>query len=73
VPTSIPSERCFTKLKAIAQAARCRSIDTLWPLLGQCVPRFRPEVPQSLSALRVLRPQTDHENRSGVTRMATPR
>jgi len=39
-PDLNPIELCFAKLKALVRAARCRSIETLWPLLGDCVPRF---------------------------------
>ena len=39
-PDFNPIELCFAKLKAILRAARCRSIDTLWPLLGACLSRF---------------------------------
>ena len=39
-PDCNPIELCFAKLKAILRAARCRSIDTLWPLLGACLSRF---------------------------------
>jgi transposase len=39
-PDFNPIELCFAKLKALVRTARCRSIDTLWPLLGACVPRF---------------------------------
>lgn len=42
-PDLNPIELCFAKLKAIVRAARCRSIDTLWPLLGDCVQRFSPQ------------------------------
>ncbi len=41
-PDLNPIELCFAKLKALVRAARCRSIETLWPLLGECVPRFAP-------------------------------
>ena len=41
-PDFNPIELCFAKLKAIVRKARCRSIDTLWPLLGACLPRFTP-------------------------------
>ena len=41
-PDLHPIELCFAKLKAIVRAARCRSIDTLWPLLGECLQRFSP-------------------------------
>ena len=41
-PDLNPSERCFAKLKAIVRAARCRSIDRLWPFLGECLQRFSP-------------------------------
>lgn len=39
-PDFNPIELCFAKLKAILRAARCRSIETLWPLLGECLARF---------------------------------
>lgn len=42
-PDFNPIELCFAKLKAILRAARCRSIDTLWPLLGACLSRFTPD------------------------------
>ena len=42
-PDLNPIELCFAKLKAIVRAARCRSIETLWPLLGECLQRFSPE------------------------------
>ena len=42
-PDLNPIELCFAKLKAIVRAARCRSIDTLSPLLGECLQRFSPD------------------------------
>lgn len=39
-PDFNPIELCFAKLKAILRAARSRSIETLWPLLGECLARF---------------------------------
>ncbi len=42
-PDLNPIELCFAKLKAILRAARCRTIETLWPLLGACLPRFSPD------------------------------
>ena len=39
-PDFNPIELSFAKLKAIVRKARCRSIDTLWPLLGECLSRF---------------------------------
>lgn len=42
-PDLNPIELSFAKLKAIVRAARCRSIDTLWPLRGACLPRFSPD------------------------------
>ena len=36
-------ELCFAKLKTIVRAARCRNIETLWPLLGECLQRFSPD------------------------------
>jgi transposase len=42
-PDLNPIELCFAKLKTIVRAARCRTIETLWPLLGACLQRFRPD------------------------------
>lgn len=42
-PDLNPIELCFAKLKAIVRAARCRSIETLWPLLGASLQRFSPD------------------------------
>ncbi len=42
-PDLNPIELCFAKLKAIVRAAHCRSIETLWPLLGECLTHFTPE------------------------------
>lgn len=42
-PDLNPIELCFAKLKAIVRAARCRTLDTLWPLLGECLQHFSPE------------------------------
>ncbi len=42
-PDLNPIELCFAKLKAIVRTARCRSIETLWPLLGECLQRFSPD------------------------------
>jgi transposase len=39
-PDLNPIELCFAKLKAIVRTARCRSIETLWPLLGASLTRF---------------------------------
>ena len=41
-PDVSPIELCFATLKAIVRTARCRSIDTLWPLLGACLSRLTP-------------------------------
>ena len=41
-PDFNPIELSFAKLKAIVRQARCRSLDTLWPLLGACLSRFTP-------------------------------
>ena len=43
-PDFNPIELCFATLKAIVRQARCRSIDTLWPLLGACLSRLTPTV-----------------------------
>ena len=42
-PDLNPIELCFAKLKAIVRAARCRHIDTLWPLLGAALQQFSPD------------------------------
>ena len=41
-PDFNPIKLCFATLKAIVRKARCRSIDTLWPLLGACLSRLTP-------------------------------
>ena len=41
-PDFNPIELSFATLKAIVRQARCRSLDTLWPLLGACLSRFTP-------------------------------
>ena len=58
-PDLNPIELCFAKLKAIVRAARCRSIDTLWPLLGGMLAALQSRrMPQLLSALRLLERHT---------------
>ena len=42
-PDLNPIELCFAKLKALVRAARCRSVETLWPLLGECLQHFTPD------------------------------
>lgn len=42
-PDLNPIELCFAKLKTLVRAARCRTIETLWPLLGACLQRFSPD------------------------------
>lgn len=42
-PDFNPIELCFAKLKTIVRAARCRTIDTLWPLLGASLRHFSPD------------------------------
>ena len=39
-PDFNPIELCFAKLKAILRAARCRTVETIWQTIGQCIPRF---------------------------------
>ena len=39
-PDLNPIELCFAKQSSIVCAARCRSIETRWSLLGACLPRF---------------------------------
>ena len=63
-PDFNPIELCFAKLKALLRAARSRSIDTLWPLLGECLARFlRGRMSQLLPALQLHRPLNDYEKR----------
>ena len=42
-PDLNPIELCFAKLKALVRTARCRSSETLWPFLGQCLAHFSPD------------------------------
>jgi transposase len=42
-PDLNPIELCFAKLKTLVRAARCRTIETLWPFLGECLQRFSPD------------------------------
>lgn len=42
-PDVNPIELCFAKLKAIVRTARCRSIETRWPLLGHALTHFSPQ------------------------------
>ena len=39
-PDLNPIELCFAKLKALVSTARCRSTETLWPFLGECLAHF---------------------------------
>ena len=41
-PDLNPIELCFAKLKALVRTARCRSTETLWPFLGECLAHFSP-------------------------------
>ena len=38
-----PIELCFAKLKALVRTARCRSTETRWPFLGECLAHFSPD------------------------------
>ena len=42
-PDLNPIELAFAKLKTIVRRARCRTIATLWPLLGECLQHFSAE------------------------------
>ena len=42
-PDLNPSELCFAKLTALVRTARCRSTETLWPFLGECLAHFSPD------------------------------
>ena len=41
-PDLTPIELCFAKLKALVRTARCRSTETLWPFLGECLAPLQP-------------------------------
>ena len=41
-PDLHPIELCFAKLQALVRTARCRSTETLWPFLGECLAHFSP-------------------------------
>ena len=42
-PDLNPIELCFAKLTALVRTARCRSPETLWPFLGECLAHFSPD------------------------------
>ena len=42
-PDLNPIELCFAKLKALVRTARCRSTETLWPFLGECLAHVSPD------------------------------
>ena len=42
-PDLHPIELCVAKLKALVRTARCRSTETLWPFLGECLAHFSPD------------------------------
>jgi hypothetical protein len=63
-PDLNPIERCFATLKTIGRAARCRTIESLWPLLGECLQRFSPD--ECRNSFR-------HAGYSGATRSRTCR
>ena len=42
-PDLNPIELCFAKRKALVRTARCRSTETLWPFLGECLAHFSPD------------------------------
>ena len=42
-PDLNPIELCFAKLKALVRTARCRSTETLWSFLGECLAHFSPD------------------------------
>ena len=42
-PDLNPIELCFAKLTALVRTARCRSTETLWPFLGECLAHFSPD------------------------------
>ena len=70
-PDFNPIELSFAKLKAIVRKARCRSIDTLWPLLGACLSRFTPTECRTTSIIAATRPPKRHEKRSSYLYLRT--
>ena len=42
-PDLNPIELCFAKLTALVRTARCRSTETRWPFLGECLAHFSPD------------------------------
>ena len=46
-----PIELCFGKLKPLVRTARCRSTETLWPLLGECLAHFTVPLPAGCHCL----------------------
>ena len=65
-PDLNPIELCFATLQAIVRGARCRSIDTLWPLLGASLARWPASVQRNAaipSDTAAIPPPQGHEKR----------
>ena len=74
-PDLTPIELCFAKLKALVRTARCRSTETLWPFLGECLAHFSPDECRNYFCTAGTRPPHGHEKRFRLRpywRVATP-
>ena len=62
-PDLNPIELCFAKLKALVRTARCRSTETLWPFLGECLAHSGPDECRTYFRHCGTRPPHGHEKR----------
>ena len=62
-PDLNPIELCFAKLKALVRTARCRSTETLWPFLGECLATSALTNAATIFGTAGTRPPHGHEKR----------